>query len=287
MNTNSVELFDEQPIRTVWVEEKEEWYFSIVDVVGALTEQVDYDSARRYWRVLKHRMKEEGNQLVSNCNQLKLKSPKDGKNYCTDVADAELLLRIIQSVPSPKAEPFKMWLAQLGKERIDETVDPEYAINRALSTYSKKGYSEDWIHQRILSIRVRNELTEEWKLRGVEKVKDYAILTDEITHAWSGMTTRQYKDFKGLKKENLRDNMSTTEIILNMLAETATKDISAQTRPETLSENIAVAKRGGGIAGNARKELEEEIGVPVVTSKNAKELNMLSSYQCENIEIES
>lgn len=246
-----------------------------MDVVGVLTEQKDYDGARNYWKVLKIRIKEEGNELVTNCNQLKMKSPKDGKKYNTDVADTEQLLRIIQSIPSKKAEPFKMWLAQVGRERIEETIDPELTIDRALDTYLKKGYSEDWIHQRLLSIRVRNELTTEWKQRGIKSGNEYAILTDEISRAWSGMTTREYKDLKGLKKENLRDNMSTTEIILNMLAETATKDISARTKPETFTESRKVARRGGNIAGNARRELEEELGESVITSKNATQLNTI------------
>ena len=273
--SDKIQLFEEQPIRTAWDEEKEEWYFSVVDVVGVLTEQEDYDGARNYWKVLKTRIKEEGNELVTKCNQLKMKSPKDGKRYKTDVADAEQLLRIIQSIPSKKAEPFKIWLAQVGRERIEETIDPELTIDRALDTYLKKGYSEDWIHQRLLSIRVRNELTTEWKQRGIKGGNEFAILTDEISRAWSGMTTREYKDLKGLKKENLRDNMSTTEIILNMLAETATKDISARTKPETFAESKKVAKRGGSIAGNARKELEEELGETVITSKNATQLNTI------------
>jgi hypothetical protein len=273
--SDKIQLFEDQPIRTAWDEEKEEWYFSVVDVVGVLTEQKDYDCARNYWKVLKIRIKEEGNELVTNCNQLKMKSPKDGKKYNTDVADTEQLLRIIQSIPSKKAEPFKMWLAQVGRERIEETIDPELTIDRALDTYLKKGYSEDWIHQRLLSIRVRNELTTEWKQRGIKSGNEYAILTDEISRAWSGMTTREYKDLKGLKKENLRDNMSTTEIILNMLAETATKDISARTKPETFTESRKVARRGGNIAGNARRELEEELGESVITSKNATQLNTI------------
>jgi len=281
MNDN-IQLYENQAIRTAWDEEKEEWYFSVVDVVGVLTEQPTQRAASNYWAKLKQRLKEEGaDQLLTNCQQLKMKSPKDNKRYLTDVADTEQLLRIIQSIPSPKAEPFKLWLAEIGRERIEETIDPEQAIDRALDTYLKKGYSEDWVHQRLLSIRVRNELTAEWQSHGVEKGKEYAILTDELTRAWSGMTTRQYKKFKGLKKENLRDNMSTTEIILNMLAETATKDISKQTNPETFEENRAVAKRGGNIAGNARKELEEETGVPVITEKNASQLNTIVTGMIE------
>lgn len=283
MDNQNIELFENQAIRTAWDAENEEWYFSIVDVIGILTEQENYDGARDYWKVLKKRLKDEGSRLVTSCNQLKLRSPKDGKKYATDVANTEQLLRIIQSVPSKKAEPFKVWLAQVGRERIEETIDPEQAIDRALDTYLKKGYSEDWIHQRILSIRVRNELTTEWQNRGVEKGKEYAILTDEITKAWSGMTTKQYKKLKGLKKENLRDNMSTTEIILNMLAETATKDISQQAKPQTFEENRQVAKRGGNIAGGARKALEEETGIPSITPENAAQLNRVVTDIIESV----
>lgn len=273
---DKIQLFEDQPIRSAWNIEQEEWYFSVVDVIGILTEQPDFQKARKYWNKLKQRLKDEGaDQLVTNCHQLKLKSPKDGKRYPTDVATIEQLLRVIQSVPSRKAEPFKAWLAQVGRERIEETIDPELAIDRALETYQKKGYSNDWIHQRILAIRVRNELTAEWQARGVEKGREYAILTDEITKAWSGMTTRQYKNLKGLKKENLRDNMSTTEIILNMLAETSTREISQIVQPETFEDNQAVARRGGAIAGDARKALESEIGKPVITSQNAVQLNAL------------
>lgn len=268
-----LQLFENQKIRTAWDEEKEEWYFSIVDVVAVLTDAKDYDTARNYWKVTKKRLNDEGSQLVTDCNQLKLKSPKDGKRYKTDVATAEQLFRVIQSIPSPKAEPFKLWLAQVGRERIEETIDPELTIDRALETYQKKGYSTDWIHQRLLSIRVRNELTAEWQARGVEQGREYAILTDEITKAWSGMTTRQYKNLKGLKKENLRDNMSTTEIILTMLAETSTKDISAAEKPEGFSESVNVAKRGGKVAQVARQALESETGTPVITPQNAAQLN--------------
>lgn len=271
--SDRIQLFENQAIRTAWDEEKEEWYFSVVDVVGVLTEQETPRGATNYWAKMKERLKKEGvNELLTKCQQLKMLAT-DGKRRLTDVADTEQLLRIIQSVPSKKAEPFKMWLAQVGRERIEETIDPELTIDRALDTYLKKGYSEDWIHQRLLSIRVRNELTTEWKQRGIKSGNEYAILTDEISRAWSGMTTREYKDLKGLKKENLRDNMSTTEIILNMLAETATKDISARTKPETFMESRKVAKRGGSIAGNARRELEEELGESVITSKNATQLN--------------
>jgi hypothetical protein len=268
-----LQLFENQKIRTAWDEEKEEWYFSIVDVVAVLTDTKDYDTARNYWKVTKKRLNDEGSQLVTDCNQLKLKSPKDGKRYKTDVATTEQLFRVIQSIPSPKAEPFKLWLAQVGRERIEETIDPELTIDRALETYQKKGYSTDWIHQRLLSIRVRNELTAEWQARGVEQGREYAILTDEIIKAWSGMTTRQYKNLKGLKKENLRDNMSTTEIILTMLAETSTKDISAAEKPEGFSESVNVAKRGGKVAQVARQALESETGMSVITSQNAAQLN--------------
>jgi hypothetical protein len=254
-----------------------------VDVVGVLTEQQSSRGASNYWAKLKERLKTEGaNELLTNCQQLKM-TASDGKKRLTDVVNMEQLLRIIQSIPSPKAEPFKLWLAKVGTERIEETIDPELTIDRALDTYLKKGYSEDWIHQRLLSIRVRNELTSEWQKRGVKKGKEFAILTDEISQAWSGMTTREYKDLKGLKKENLRDNMSTTEIILNMLAETATKDISERTKPETFEESRNVAKRGGKIAGNARKELEDELGTSVITSKNAMQLNTLVTDVIEAI----
>lgn len=283
MMGDNVQLFENQPIRAAWDSEKEEWYFSVVDVVGVLTEQTDHDGARNYWKVLKNRLKEEGSQLVTVCNQLKMKSPKDGKRYKTDVADTEQLLRIIQSIPSPKAEPFKMWLAQVGRERIEETIDPEQTIDRALDTYLKKGYSREWINQRLQAIQVRKELTDEWQDRGVKPGKEYAILTDEITRAWSGMSTREYKNYKGLKKENLRDNMSTTEIVLNMLAETATKEISKQMKPDSFEANKKVAKRGGNIAGNARRELEEEIGQPVITSKNATELNVVVTEMLETV----
>ena len=272
-DNEQLQLFENQKIRTAWDEEKEEWYFSIVDVVAVLTDAKDYDTARNYWKVTKKRLNDEGSQLVTDCNQLKLKSPKDGKRYKTDVATTEQLFRVIQSIPSPKAEPFKLWLAQVGRERIEETIDPELTIDRALETYQKKGYSTDWIHQRLLSIRVRNELTAEWQARGVEQGREYAILTDEITKAWSGMTTRQYKNLKGLKKENLRDNMSTTEIILTMLAETSTKDISAAEKPDGFSESVNVAKRGGKVAQVARQALESETGTSVITPQNAAQLN--------------
>ena len=264
-----IQLFENQRIRTAWDEEKEEWYFSIVDVVGVLTDSVDPTA---YWRKLKQRLKAEGNETVTNCHGLKM-TAHDGKKRLTDVADTEQLLRIIQSIPSPKAEPFKLWLAQVGRERIEETIDPELTIERALETYLKKGYTRDWINQRLQAIQVRKELTDEWDARGVQKGVEYAILTDEIFRAWSGMSTRQYKNLKGLKKENLRDNMTTLELVLNMLAEATTTEISKQKVPATLSENIDVARAGGKVAGDARKAIETQTGVPVITSKNAAQLS--------------
>ena len=276
MNNDAIQLFEDQPIRSAWDAEREEWYFSVVDVVGVLTDQKDQRGASNYWAKLKQRLKAEGaDELLTNCQQLKLKS-KDGKRRLTDVADTEQLLRIIQSIPSPKAEPFKLWLAQVGRERIEETIDPEQAIDRALETYLKKGYSEEWVHQRLLAIRIRNELTDEWQKRGVQKGKEYAILTDEISKAWSGMTTRQYKQLKGLKKENLRDNMSDLELVLNMLAEASTTGISQAEKPEGMAENLAVAQRGGRVAGNARKELEREMGRPVISAENAKTMKLIT-----------
>ena len=276
MSNDAIQLFEDQPIRSAWDPEREEWYFSVVDVVGALTEQKGKRGASNYWAKLKQRLKDEGaDELLTNCQQLKLKS-KDGKRRLTDVADTEQLLRIIQSIPSPKAEPFKLWLAQVGRERIEETIDPEQAIDRALETYLKKGYSEEWVHQRLLAIRIRNELTDEWQKRGVQKGKEYAILTDEISKAWSGMTTRQYKQLKGLKKENLRDNMSDLELVLNMLAEASTTGISQAEKPEGMAENLAVAQRGGRVAGNARKELEREMGRPVISAENAKTMKLVT-----------
>lgn len=264
-----IKRFEQRTIRSLWDEERQEWYFSIVDVVGALT---DSPNPRKYWSVLKSRLKKEGSELTTNCSQLKMRAA-DGKYYKTDAADTGQLLRIIQSIPSPKAEPFRLWLAAVGRERIEETIDPEQAIDRALETYQKKGYDADWIHQRILSIRVRNELTAEWQARGVEQGREYAILTDEITKAWSGMTTRQYKNLKGLKKENLRDNMSTLEIVLNMLAETTTTELSKAHRPEGFEESRIVARRGGKVAGDARRAIEADTGRPAVTAENAAQLN--------------
>jgi len=271
---NKIQLFEDKRIRTAWDEEKEEWYFSVVDVVSVLTEQPDYQAARNYWKVTKKRLKDEGNKTVTSCNQLKM-TASDGKKRLTDVADTEQLLRIIQSIPSPKAEPFKLWLAQVGRERIEETIDPELTIERALETYLKKGYTREWINQRLQAIQVRKELTDEWDARGVQKGVAYAILTDEISRAWSGMSTRQYKNLKGLKKENLRDNMTTLELVLNMLAEATTTEISKQKAPETFSENIDVACAGGKVAGDARKAIESQTGVPVITAKNAAQLNQV------------
>lgn len=269
---DKIQLFEDKRIRTAWDEEKEEWYFSIVDVVGVLTDSPDYNTGRKYWNKLKQRLKEEGNELVTKCHQLKM-TAADGKKRLTDVADTEQLLRIIQSIPSPKAEPFKLWLAQVGREHIEETIDPELTIERALETYLKKGYSREWINQRLQAIQVRKELTDEWDARGVQKGIEYAILTDEISRAWSGMSTRQYKNFKGLKKENLRDNMTTLELVLNMLAEATTTEISRQREPSTFSENMVIAREGGEAAGVARNAVEERTGVPVITSKNAAQLN--------------
>lgn len=271
---NKIQLFEDKRIRTAWDPEKEEWFFSVVDVVGVLTEQPDQRHAAKYWSVLKTRLKAEGCELTTNCSQLKMKA-LDGKRRLTDVADTEQLLRIIQSIPSPKAEPFKMWLAQVGRERIEETIDPELTIDRALDTYQKKGYSKEWINQRLQAIQVRKELTDEWDKRGIQKGIEYAILTDEISRAWSGMSTRQYKQLKGLKKENLRDNMSTLELVLNMLAEATTTEISKQKEPETFSENMAVARAGGEAAGEARKAVEARTGVPVITEKNAVQLHQV------------
>lgn len=269
---NEIQLFEGKRIRTVWDVENEEWYFSVVDVISVLTDQPDQRHAAKYWSVLKTRLKREGSELPTNCSQLKLIAA-DGKRRNTDVADTEQLLRIIQIIPSPKAEPFKLWLAQVGRERIEETIDPELTIERALETYLKKGYTREWVNQRLQAIQVRKELTDEWDNRGVKQGIEYAILTDEISRAWSGMNTRQYKQFKGLKKENLRDNMTTLELVLNMLAEATTTEISKQREPETFDENIAVARAGGKVAGDARKAVEAQTGVPVITAKNAPQLN--------------
>lgn len=273
---DKIQLFEDKRIRTAWDEEKEEWYFSIVDVVAVLTDQPDQRGASNYWAKLKQRLKEEGaDQLLTNCHQLKMKSPKDGKRYNTDVADTEQLLRIVQSIPSPKAEPFRVWLAQVGRERIEETIDPELTIERALETYLKKGYTREWINQRLQAIQVRKELTDEWDTRGVQKGVEYAILTDEISRAWSGMSTRQYKNLKGLKKENLRDNMTTLELVLNMLAEATTTQFSKDRKPSTFQENLEVAKAGGQVAGRTRKDIESQSNTPVISPKNAAQLNQV------------
>ena len=276
---DKIQIFEDKRIRTAWNEETEEWYFSVVDVVSVLTDSVD---GRKYWNKLKQRLKEEGNETVTNCHQLKMKAT-DGKMRLTDVADTEQLLRIIQSIPSPKAEPFKLWLAQVGRERIEETIDPELTIERALETYLKKGYTREWINQRLQAIQVRKELTDEWDARGVQKGVEYAILTDEITKAWSGMSTRKYKNLKGLTKENLRDNMSTLELVLNMLAEATTTELSKTKNPQTFKENLEVAKSGGEAAGVARKEVERRTGKSVITSKNATELNQIVTDLIEGI----
>lgn len=268
-NNESLQLFEDQAIRTAWDEQNEEWYFSVVDVVRVLTES---PNPQTYWRVLKKRLKDEGNETVTNCNALKMKAA-DGKRRLTDVANTEQLLRIIQSIPSKKAEPFKLWLAEIGRERIEETLDPELIAERLVATYERKGYTREWINQRLMAISARKELTDEWKDLGIEKGMEYAILTDELTKAWSGMTTRQYKNLKGLKKESLRDNMSTTELVLNMLAETAAKEISQTTKPVGFEENRKVAVQGGDIAGNARKAIEAQTGKPVITNQNAAQLN--------------
>ena len=272
--SDDVKLSEGSQIRSVWDNEREEWYFSIIDVIASLTES---SNPRDYWYRVKKRMSdEERSELSTICRQLKLKAP-DGKMRLTDVAGMQGIFRIIQSVPSPKAEPFKMWLAEVGKERIDEIIDPELTIDRALESYARKGYSREWINQRLQAIQVRKELTDTWQDHGVKGGNEYAILTNEISKAWSGMTTREYKDLKGLKKENLRDNMSTTELILNMLAETATKDIAEATNPQGLEENKQVAQDGGSIAGDARKSIEARTGKPVITSKNAIDLGRLIS----------
>ncbi len=265
---STIKLFETKQVRSLWDQERESWFFSIVDVVGVLT---DSPNPRKYWSVLKTRLKKEGSQLATNCSQLKMQSA-DGKSYLTDVADTEQLLRLVQSIPSPKAEPFKQWLARVGYERIEETEDPELAFDRAMETYFKKGYSKEWINQRLKSIEVRKELTDEWENRGVQKGREFAILTYEITKAWSGGRTRQYKQVKGLKKEGLRDNMTNLELVLNMLAEATTTEISREKQPAGLEQNRTIAIQGGTIAGNTRKEIEEKIGKPVVSAKNAKQL---------------
>ena len=278
-----VQLFEDQPIRTAWDEENEEWYFSVVDVIRVLTDSVD---SRKYWNKLKQRLKEEGNETVTNCHRLKLLA-QDGKRRSTDVANTEQLLRLIQSIPSKKAEPFKLWLAQVGRERIEETIDPEIAIERALETYAKKGYAADWINQRLQTIRARKELTDQWKTHGISENSEYAILTDEVTKAWAGMSTRQYKNLKGLKKENLRDNMSTLELALNMLAEATTTELTKVHNPQGLQENRKVAHEGGSVAGNARKDIEKRTGRQVITAENAKQLNIAVTGMIESVSKEA
>ena len=279
MEQNKIQLFEDQPIRTAWDEENEEWYFSIVDVVRVLAESKD---PAAYWRKLKQRLKREGNQTVTNCHALKMLS-KDGKRRLTDIANTEQLLRIIQSIPSKKAEPFKLWLAQVGRERIEETIDPELSIDRALETYARLGYPEDWINQRLQTIRARKELTDQWKAHGIEQGREYAVLTDEITRAWSGMSTRQYKNLKGLKKENLRENMSTWELARNMLAEATTTELTKVQNPHGLAENQKTAHDGGSVAGNARKDIEDRTGRSVITSQNAKQLNGVVTELIEGV----
>ena len=279
MDNDKLQLFEDKAIRTAWDEEKEEWYFSVVDVVAVLTES---PNPQTYWRVMKKRLKDEGNETVTNCNALKM-TAADGKKRLTDVATTEQLLRIIQSIPSPKAEPFKLWLAEVGRERIEETIDPELTIDRALETYLEKGYSREWINQRLQAIQVRKDLTDEWQDRGVQKGVEFAILTDEITRTWSGMTTRQYKKLKGLKKENLRDNMTTLEIVLNMLAEATTTELSKVHQPQSFEESREVAKRGGSYAGETRKSIEADTGRSIITPQNAIQLNAVVTGMIDGV----
>ncbi len=266
----SIKLFEQKQVRSLWNEEEERWYFSIVDMIAILTDQ-DHQGARNYWKVLKSRLLKEGNETVTNCNRLKMEA-EDGKMRLTDVADTEQFFRLIQSVPSPKAEPFKLWLAKVGRERLDEIEDPEIGIERLMETYLRKGYSKEWINQRLKSIEIRKELTDEWENNGVQKGQEFAILTDDITQAWSGFTTKEYKKFKELKKENLRDNMTNLELVLNMLAEATTTEISKEKRPKSFVENKKIAKQGGTIAGNTRREIEAKTGKKIVTKLNAKQL---------------
>ena len=267
----AIQLFEQRQVRSIWSEEEEKWFFSIVDVVEILTNQPTYQGARNYWKVLKSRLIKEGNETVTNCNRLKLQA-EDGKMRLTDVADTEQLFRLIQSIPSPKAEPFKLWIAKVARERIDEIEDPEIGIDRLMETYLKKGYSKEWVNQRLKSIEVRKDLTDEWDERGVKKGSEYAILTDEITKAWSGLTVKEYKKHKDLKKENLRDNMTNLELVLNMLAEATTTEISKQKQPKNFKESKTIAKQGGTIAGNTRKEIEEKTGKNIVSQSSAKKL---------------
>ena len=276
----AIKLFNDRKIRTHWDEVEEKWYFSVIDVVGVLTDQRDYQLSRNYWKVLKNRLTKEGNQTVTNCNRLKLIA-EDGKMRLTDVADTEQLFRLIQSVPSPKAEPFKQWLAQVGRERIDELEDPEIGIERIMETYLRKGYSEKWVNQRLKSIEIRKELTDEWENRGIQKGVEFAILTDEITKGWSGFTTKEYKKHKDLKKENLRDHMTNLELVLNMLAEATTTEISKEKKPETFEQSKQIARKGGSVAGNTRKEIEQNIGKKVVSKLNAKSLDKNKTNEIE------
>lgn len=278
-----IHKFENKQVRSHWDAEQEKWYFSIVDVVSILTDQTDYQAARNYWKVLKHRLKKEGNETVTNCNRLKMLTA-DGKMRLTDVADTEQLLRLIQSVPSPKAEPFKQWLAKVGSERLDQIQDPELSIQQALQDYRRLGYSEDWISQRLKSIEIRKELTDEWLRVGIEDNKDFAILTNILTKAWSGKTIKEYKAHKGLKKQNLRDNMTSTELILNMLAEASTKDISQANDPKDFEQSKTIAKQGGNVAKVAREELEKQIGKSVISSDNATTLRKLTSKPQEDKE---
>ncbi len=277
---NAIKIFQDQRVRVHWDDEQEKWYFSIIDVIGVLTES---ENPRKYWSVLKTRLKKEGSEMATNCSRLKFKA-SDGKMRQTDVADTEQLLRLIQSVPSPRVEPFKIWLAKVGYERIKETEDPEKAFERAMETYLKKGYSKNWINQRLKSIEVRKELTDEWELRGVKKGLEYAILTDEITKAWSGFTTKDYKKLKDLKKENLRDNMTNLELVFNMLAETSTTELSKKQKPNTFGENKKVARKGGSVAGSAKKDLEKKLGESIISPLNAKKLGKRDNDEIKSIE---
>ena len=274
----AIAIFEGRKIRRHWDGEKELWYFSVIDVVGVLSES---SNPGNYWKVLKSRLKQEGSELVTKCNQLKMRAV-DGKYYLTDTADTETMLRLIQSIPSPNAEPFKLWLARVGYERLEETADPELAINRALKTYLQKGYGPEWVNQRLKSIEIRKALTDEWEKRDVKEGLEFAILTDEIAKAWVGMTTKEYKKYKNLKKENLRDNMTNLELVLNMLAETATTEISQKKKPKTFEENKTVAHDGGSVAGNARKDIESKTGEKVIIGKNAKRLNLLNGQKERN-----
>ena len=280
---SDIRLFENRRIRSHWDSEQEKWYFSIVDVIAVLTDQTDYQAARNYWKVLKNRLKKEGNETVTNCNQLKMPAI-DGKMRLTDVADTEQLLRLIQSVPSSKAEPFKQWLAKVGSERLDQIQDPELGIQQALQDYRRLGYSDDWINQRLKSIEIRKELTDEWQRTGIKGNKDFAILTNILTKTWSGKTVKEYKEHKGLKKQNLRDNMTSTELILNMLAEASTKDISQANDPKAFNQSKTIAAQGGNVAKVAREELEKQTGKSVISSDNATTLRRLSSKRQQDEE---